>query len=664
MKYLLLVGTLACFVSSFTRAQMNIFAELVGNPVDITGWSMTHDATIQNDEVVFTPALNYKVGTLFFQTPIDFSNGGKFIVDFDFRIWDGNAADGIALNVLTQLPNPNGVYDGGGMGVDQNAVGLKVVFDTYDNDGFNNTPNPEIQVVNGTGYYEPSVPLAHRALNLSYLRMSYYQHARIVYDNGTVKVYVNCELELTVPNVTIQDVGYFGFSAATGGQTDRHSIKNARIYVSTNPSSLAVHAVCSKVAHEVGTPTIANTSYLWEAISSSDNINLLSDPTVSNPTFLMENNGTALIEQNYLLNTYLNINGCPDTLIDTVKVRVHPNPSIDTIVIEHIAYCDPTLTGKASATIEGGNGFLQYAWMFKADSSIVGTASVAPSLHAGDYIFTLTDSVGSQAAQEISVLYPPKPSVTIAANKNPICIGDTAILTATVVSNTYANIAWTHDPSINTNVLSVAPTQTADYTIIATESNGCKDSAMLTIDINSAPIANFADDPLSGCIPLHITIDNFSSGDIDSYLWILNHANKTDSIAQPTADPLAITLATEGCHDVTLLSYGKNGCVGVQTKLALVCPHGCEITAPNVLSLSSHEGNHLWFVKNMGYEDFHCQIINRWGELIYEYHNINEGWNGRNKKGNLVTQGVYFYKIEASVNGKTQTKHGTITLVY
>jgi PKD repeat protein len=43
--------------------------------------------------------------------------------------------------------------------------------------------------------------------------------------------------------------------------------------------------------------------------------------------------------------------------------------------------------------------------------------------------------------------------------------------------------------------------------------------------------------------------------------------------------------------------------------------------------------------------EYKLQIFNRWGVLIYESNDINKGWDGYSKDGNLALQGVYVLKV-------------------
>ena len=98
---------------------------------------------------------------------------------------------------------------------------------------------------------------------------------------------------------------------------------------------------------------------------------------------------------------------------------------------------------------------------------------------------------------------------------------------------------------------------------------------------------------------------------------------------------------------------------------ATITYHACDIEAPNIISLSSQSGNNQWFVNSDGIAEFNCIIVNRWGNIIYEFSDVNGSWDGRDRGGNIVPEGVYFYTIKAKIFGGDElTKHGFIQVVH
>ena len=155
LRYILSV--LILYLISFSvSSQTFVFAELGGSPnVNTSGWNLTGNAfagdtpgDVDNfsNELILTNALNGQSGGVFYSTPIDPSVCSNWTVEFDYRIWGGSAADGIAFCFL-DVP-PTGFVSGGGVGIPGTANGLKVILDTWNNCG---GPNPELQIYSGVG---------------------------------------------------------------------------------------------------------------------------------------------------------------------------------------------------------------------------------------------------------------------------------------------------------------------------------------------------------------------------------------------------------------------------------------------------------------------------------------------------------------------------------
>ncbi|MCO5259087.1 MAG: gliding motility-associated C-terminal domain-containing protein [Crocinitomicaceae bacterium] len=122
----------------------------------------------------------------------------------------------------------------------------------------------------------------------------------------------------------------------------------------------------------------------------------------------------------------------------------------------------------------------------------------------------------------------------------------------------------------------------------------------------------------------------------------------------------SIMVSESGMYYVTI----SNNCY-TYTDSALISYHLCDIQAPNVISLSSQAGNNIWFVDADGIAEFNCVIVNRWGNIIYEYSDLNGNWDGKDRSGHIVPEGVYFYTIKAKIYGGDKLeKHGFIEVVH
>ena len=71
------------------------------------------------------------------------------------------------------------------------------------------------------------------------------------------------------------------------------------------------------------------------------------------------------------------------------------------------------------------------------------------------------------------------------------------------------------------------------------------------------------------------------------------------------------------------------------------------LVMPNAFSPNDDQINDVYKVKSyQNIVEFHAYIFNRWGQKLYEWTNIDEGWDGK-YRGNDVKQGTYFVLVKA-----------------
>lgn len=160
------------------------------------------------------------------------------------------------------------------------------------------------------------------------------------------------------------------------------------------------------------------------------------------------------------------LNGCENNAITTVTVNALPLVSVSTSTTD-LCYGFP-------ATLSGA-GAVTYTWT----NGVVNTVPFTPTITA-TYTVTGTDAntCTNTAVQTISVHN--LPIVTAAANPSVICIGFATILNG----GGAATYTWTGGVF---NGSAFSPTLTDTYTVTGTDGNGCINSAIRTITVNSLP---------------------------------------------------------------------------------------------------------------------------------------------------------------------------------
>jgi gliding motility-associated-like protein len=418
-------------------AQSYIFAQLNGSPINTTGWNLQGNAYVGNvtgsSEIILTNASNTQSGAIFFNQAINLAQCTQWAVEFDFRMYGGTMADGIAFCFL-DVP-PVGFVNGGGLGIPGTANGLKVCFDTYNNcNGQGIVPKVEIRW--GLGYNEcwsqPTID------NMSFIRSPNYNHAKILYNAGVISVYINDVLYLT-GNQAFNFSGYFGFTASTGGSTDVHSIKNVVVYTNMPPSEAGNNAtICSGQSVSIG--TMANLLYTYQWYPAAG----LSSATVAAPVVTLVNTTNAPITQTYFVSTaYSSGTGCP--AIDSVKITVLPDPNI-TINASATTVCTGTTVNFYAVASNGGNS-QTFQWMLNGVPVGINSANYSTaSLNNGDIISCIltATSCGADTSNTVAITINGNttPAATIISSATSICNGEGVTFTASGNSPNITNYQW------------------------------------------------------------------------------------------------------------------------------------------------------------------------------------------------------------------------------
>ncbi|WP_082505027.1 T9SS type B sorting domain-containing protein [Chryseobacterium sp. Leaf405] len=270
--------------------------QLTGNPVNTTGWNLVSNASVQGDFIRLTQDVGSQFGVVQLAAPINLKYCDKWKVEFDFRI-DGNGTTAYGRGdgfTFWYLANPPTAFTGGGgLGIPSGANGLMVGFDI-----FNNSTEGQMSKVHIL-YGSNNLPAGNNNIEYNNTAGSTFHSADLnptqPFVGSTYKhVEVNGEMDALNPNiwhikvqldgVMIADqpftasggaigmtTGYFGFSAATGGASARHSIKNAKIYIDKVPilTNTVTPFVC--VNPSTGSGTVDLTSFQNQFVTNPAN---------------------------------------------------------------------------------------------------------------------------------------------------------------------------------------------------------------------------------------------------------------------------------------------------------------------------------------------------------------------------------------------------------
>jgi len=194
-----------------------------------------------------------------------------------------------------------------------------------------------------------------------------------------------------------------------------------------------------------------------------------------------------------------------------------------------------------------------------------------------------------------------------------------------------------------------------DLNIIAP--NGCSSNASVTVVNSEAPIANMVVDPLEGFQPLYVTFTDSSSGVGLEYSWDFGNGDYDDS--QNTD----YTYIEFGEFESILTVTDQYGCSDYDTTIITVFELS-EVIVPNIFSPNGDGVNDVFIISGGGIKNLNAQIINRWGQIIYEWDTAFGSWDGHSFAGEESASGSYFYFIDVEYNnGNAEEFKGNVVLV-
>ena len=347
-------------------------------------------------------------------------------------------------------------------------------------------------------------------------------------------------------------------------------------------------------------------------------------------------------------------NGCSNT--DQVNVIVYPLPSVN-------AGSDMTIC-EGNVIALTGSGAASYSWT----NGVVNGAPFIPA-STQTYTVTGTDVNGCQDDDDVTITVEPIPDVSFSGNILSGC----APLTVTFTNTTAGNLVdceWIFsNGTILTGCGSVTTTFANaglyDVTLNVTTANGCSNSTTYTdyIYVEGYPNASFT--PSANVVDNFSALINFTntSTGATSYLW--NFGDNTGSTIQPSPSH-QFPSETSGSYLVQLIAYSPLGCP--DTAYATITVNEEVIFyVPNSFTPDSDDFNETFQpVFSSGFDpfDYTLLIFDRWGEVLFESHNAEIGWNGT-YGGKLMQDGTYTWKIEFKTLATDERRvvHGHVILL-
>ena len=250
------------------------------------------------------------------------------------------------------------------------------------------------------------------------------------------------------------------------------------------------------------------------------------------------------------------------------------------------------------------------------------------------------------------------------------CEGQSTILSFESAVN--GNITWTNNtnPNFSASTLDITVRDTAITTYAATFEYVCG-VVERTITVNPKASIDITDIRIFNA--QNVQVDTIVEGAKVTLEAILDGALGNATVSW-TANGAAIegnSLQIEdedtepGSKLYTVTVTTPDGCATTLSARLVILP--ATLQAPNLFTPNGDERNDLFrviYTEGLEIETFELKVYSRWGNLVFETNNIDEGWDGT-KDGELMPSDVYVYYYSFKINGQdnTNVEKGNITLL-
>lgn len=352
-------------------------------------------------------------------------------------------------------------------------------------------------------------------------------------------------------------------------------------------------------------------------------------------------------------------------ITDTAFLTIEVTPTIQLDNIPAVELCDPDTVSLSANSFGTADEFI---WSTNSDFSDTLNGNLSDSVvevysTSSGYYYVMASNPGCSVIDSVEVVF--TSAALLLQGDTTICVGDESVIAATSQDPniTFSNFQWSPDSIIvsgdGTSSIVATPSSTQWVYVTAEASNGCiiNDSILVQVsNISSSTVNAFTSDDE---VPVGSTV-TLTAEPNGSYIYSWTPPdNLTDPNGQ-TTDALVNETTT----------YQVQISDGICTKSAFITVKAftfiCEepfVYVPNAFTPDGDGDNDIMFVRSSIVEELIFRIYNRWGELVFETSDINEGWDGT-FKGKLSDPDVYDYYLEGfCIDGQEFLIQGNITLI-
>jgi gliding motility-associated-like protein len=254
------------------------------------------------------------------------------------------------------------------------------------------------------------------------------------------------------------------------------------------------------------------------------------------------------------------------------------------------------------------------------------------------YTLTVTDQNGCQDQDTVTV-YLNKPTTLNIGGDHEICLGDSVQLggnpTASGSNLPYA-FSWSPSSTLDEKSGSnpwASPLQTTIYTLITRAGSCVIDTSSLTVTVHELPVIDAGIDRTIG---FEEGIQLSPTG-AEEYTWYPQEFFEDDNSPTPFIYP-------NRTREYWVVGQDHNGCSGIDTlKVTLKS----ELFIPTLFTPNGDGENDVFYVHGFGIAEITLQVFDRWGRLLFETNDPEQGWDGT-INGSPAEEGEYLWVIQGA----------------
>lgn len=367
-------------------------------------------------------------------------------------------------------------------------------------------------------------------------------------------------------------------------------------------------------------------------------------------------------------------NGCEDSSTVPLKVFTAPTANFDwqvTCENQPMPFYNTSVPGSGAL-----DSCLYTFWVGAATPELNPNCNTTFTFTAGLFPvqFIVGDVNGCFDTIIKTVQSDPLTKLSVQPGDTVICVGNSVNYS---LAGVYDTILWSPNVWINnpdSQQVAITPNGDVTYTVVA-QSGVCPpaDTTFTILVVQTVPIglSTFSTTIVTG-LTTQLNLDSLPLNSdviqIDSIVWSPDSSLTCSGCPNPTASPTHTTTYT-----VTVY-YSRDGYICSRSEQVTVdvlstCDSGT-IFVPNTFTPNGDGINDVFMIRGSGIIKIdYFRVFNRWGDLLFDEENgvpndKQYGWNGTDRNGGKLNDGVYVYIYEVEcINKDKFTGKGNVTLL-